>query len=157
MYESLFNFPSSFLAEFDRLQNALSSLNLPSSIRATTRGAFPAINIGTTGTSIEVYAFAPGLDPSKIDVSVDRGLLTISGERSIALNDASAKSANESSASEDEQNIYATERFQGSFKRVITLPEDTDPTKVEAKYQDGVLRITLARREPPQPKRIQIQ
>lgn len=150
MYGSLFTFPGSVLAEFDRLQNALSSLSLPSSIRATARGAFPAINIGTTATSIEVYAFAPGLDPSKIDVSVDRGLLTLAGERTAFQN-------NETEENDAELNIYASERFQGSFRRVITLPEDTDPTKVEATYKDGVLRVTLARRETPQPKRIQIQ
>jgi Molecular chaperone (small heat shock protein) len=68
------------LADLDRLQRemqpAFGGLGRPSSIRAGTRGAFPAINIGTSPKSVEVYAFAPGIDPAKLEVSIDQGLLT---------------------------------------------------------------------------------
>ncbi|MGH8603447.1 MAG: hypothetical protein ACREXR_11960 [Gammaproteobacteria bacterium] len=75
MYESLLRFPSDLFAEIDRLsremQPAFGGLGRPSSIRAGTRGAFPAINIGTSPKSVEVYAFAPGIDPAKLEVNID--------------------------------------------------------------------------------------
>ncbi|HSX91189.1 MAG TPA: Hsp20/alpha crystallin family protein, partial [Pseudomonas sp.] len=88
MYESLFSFPGGLLAEFERLQRELqqefSSLGRPGSIRALTSGAFPALNVGSTSTSIEVYAFAPGVDPASLNIQIDQGLLSISGERTSA-------------------------------------------------------------------------
>ncbi|HVO08154.1 MAG TPA: Hsp20/alpha crystallin family protein, partial [Burkholderiaceae bacterium] len=84
MYESLLNFPNSLFGEFERLRRELDDAfgvsALPSSIRSVAAGSLPAINIGRTPTSVEVYAFAPGLDASKIDVTLDRGVLHIAGE-----------------------------------------------------------------------------
>src|ERR1700741_1626301 len=89
MYESLWTFPGGVLGEFDRLRRELDDVfgnaGLPSSIRSAAPGAFPAINVGLTPASVEVYAFAPGIDPAKIEVVIDRGVLTISGERPSAL------------------------------------------------------------------------
>lgn len=150
MYESLSRFPIDLLAEFDRLQRemqqAFGGLGMPSSIRALARGAFPAINIGTSPKSVEVYAFAPGIDPAKIEVSIDQRLLTIAGERAPDLPEES-----------DKLSIYASERFAGSFKRVVSLPEDVDPARIEAGYRDGVLRVSVQRRESAQPKRIEVK
>ena len=149
MYESLLTVPG-WLAELDRMQReaqqALGTLGLPSSIRAVAQGAFPQINIGATAREIVVYAFAPGLDPARIDVTVDRGVLTLSGERPDELPGQDAK-----------RSVYAAERFSGAFRRAISLSEDADPARVSAQYRDGVLRIGIARRESAQPKRIEIQ
>lgn len=148
MYESLLTYPGRLFEELERLQRDLQgsgTLGLPSSIRAVAQGAFPAINIGSTPTAIQVYAFAPGLDPAKIDVSVDRGVLTISGERASALPEDDGK-----------RSVFASERFAGEFRRAISLPEDTDPKRVNAQYRNGLLHITVARRESAQPKRIEI-
>jgi HSP20 family protein len=70
-------------SEFDRLQRQMASLfgGFPSSIRAGRLGAFPQVNIGATEDSIEIVAFAPGVNAAELDVSIDKGLLTISGER----------------------------------------------------------------------------
>ena len=150
MYESLLTFPGGLFEEFDRLQRdmtrAFGTLGLPSSIRAVAQGAFPAINIGSTPTAVEVYAFAPGLDPKKIDVTVDRGVLSISGERATFLPE-----------TDKQRSAYATERFTGEFRRAVSLPEDVDPKRVSASYRDGLLRISIARQEASQPKRIEIQ
>ncbi|MGH9894368.1 MAG: Hsp20/alpha crystallin family protein, partial [bacterium] len=102
--------------------------------------------IGNRPDAIEVWALAPGIDPSNLEVSVDRGLLTIAGERSADV-----------PAETDKANVYAKERFAGAFKRVISLPEDADPTRVAAQYRDGVLRITANRREETKPRHIEIQ
>jgi len=136
--------------DFDRLRRELDDLfgltGLPTSIRSAAPGAFPALNIGHTPASVEVYAFAPGIDPARIDVTIDRGVMTISGERPAALPGDDAR-----------VNVYANERFAGRFRRAVSLPDDVDPSKVEATYRDGVLRVSVARRESALPKRITVQ
>jgi HSP20 family protein len=149
MYESLLRFPTDIFSEFDRMQREMEqmfgALGMPTSIRAVTRG-FPAVNIGATPKSVEVYAFAPGVDPSKLEVSMDRGLLTIAGERASELPEESEKVS-----------IYADERFSGGFKRVVSLPDDMEPAGIQARYRDGVLRVSIPRREEAQPKRIEVK
>ncbi len=149
MYESLLRFPTDLFAELDRLQREMQGfggLGLPSSIRAVGRGAFPAINIGSTPTSVQIYAFAPGIDPAKLSVSIDRGLLTIAGER-----------ASEVPEETEALSVYARERPAGSFKRVVNLPEDADPARVHATYRDGVVSIAVQRHESAQPRRIEVK
>ncbi len=129
-----------------QVEQMLGSGGWPSSIRAASRGAFPPINMGTSNDAVEIYAFAPGIDPAKLEVSVDRGLLTIAGERPAELPPQS-----------DRVSIYAAERFSGPFRRVVSLPEDADASRVEAKYRDGVLRIVVPKREAAKPRRIEVQ
>lgn len=142
-------YPNTF-GDFDRLRRELDDLfgmtGLPTSIRSAAPGAFPALNIGNTPTSVEIYAFAPGIDPKQIDVTIDRGVMTISGERASALPNEDAR-----------VNVYGNERFAGRFRRAISLPDDIDPSKVDATYRDGVLRVSVARRESALPKRITVQ
>ncbi len=69
--------------DLERLQRQMSSLfdGFPGSLRSGRPGMFPQVNIGSTDDTVEIVAFAPGLDASKLDVSIDKGLLTIAGER----------------------------------------------------------------------------
>ena len=53
--------------------------------------------------------------------------------------------------------VHIDERFAGRFRRVVTLPDDVDSNAVEARYRDGVLHISIARKETAQPRRITIQ
>ena len=53
--------------------------------------------------------------------------------------------------------VYTRERGVGSFTRAISLPDDVDPAQVRASYRDGVLQISIARRESAQPQRITVQ
>src|SRR5690242_3094219 len=72
MYPSLTRVPGDLFSEFETLQRQVEQLfgarSWPSSIRAAGRGAFPALNMGVTTDAVEIYAFAPGLDPAKIEV-----------------------------------------------------------------------------------------
>ena len=146
MYPSLTRFPGDVFADFERQVDQLFGLrNWPSSIRAASRGAFPAINVGTTEGAIEIYAFAPGLDPAKIEVSVDKGLLTLAGERAADTPQGEAVA------------VYADERYAGSFRRVVSLPEDADASRVEATYRNGVLKISIPKREASKPRRVEVQ
>src|SRR6478735_11538041 len=86
MYPSMLRTSGDWFADFEQLQDRLDELfggrTATSSIRAVGRaGAFPALNVGTWAEALEIYAFAPGIDPKSIDVSVEKGLLAISGER----------------------------------------------------------------------------
>jgi HSP20 family protein len=146
MYRSLF--PRDVFAELDRLQRDIAqSFDVASpSIRGIGRGGYPALNVGGTPQSVEIYAFAPGLDPDKFEVNLERGVLTISGERAVALRNGDEKAA-----------VHINERFSGRFRRVLSLPDDIDPTAVDADYRDGVLHISIKRRASAQPRRIEIK
>ncbi|EJL75548.1 MULTISPECIES: Hsp20/alpha crystallin family protein [unclassified Variovorax] len=145
MYRSLF--PRDIFAEMDRLQRDVQqAFDLSPSIRGIAWNGFPALNVGSTPQTLEIYAFAPGVDPSTLEVNLERGLLTISGERKSALPEEGDKAA-----------VHINERFEGAFRRVMTLPEDADPDAVNARMSDGVLHITVQRRASAQPRRIAIQ
>lgn len=150
MFESLLNFPGSTFSEFERLRRELDDVfgvpGLPSSIRSVAPGGTPAVNVGRTSKSVEVYVFAPGLDASKIDVTLDRGVLRVAGERVSTIPE-----------DDDNINVYSRERMTGSFVRAVSLPDDVDPSQVRASYRDGVLQISIPRRESAQPKRITVQ
>lgn len=145
MYRSLF--PRDLFAELDRLQReAQQAFDLSPTIRGFGRGGFPALNVGATPESVELYAFAPGLEPGTIDVQLDRGVLSIAGERKPSLPEA-----------DDKATVHINERFAGSFRRVVSLPDDADPNGVSADYRDGVLHVSVKRRESAQPRRITVQ
>lgn len=146
MYQSLF--PRDLYAELDRLQREMrEAFDLSPSIRGLGRGGFPALNIGGTPQSVEIFAFAPGLDPATVDINLDRGVLTIAGERP----------ANLPADDNDKVAVHIKERFSGRFRRVLSLSDDVDPNSVSADYRDGVLHITAKRRESAQPRRITVQ
>jgi len=107
------------------------------------RSAYPPVNIGVTDDKVDVYLFIPGMDPDALEVVIEKRLLSISGERQLK------KQA-------DETAQVRTERFDGAFKRVITLPEDVDADAVEAQYRDGVLHIRLAKPVVSQPRQIKV-
>ena len=130
----------------DRLEQLLGSGGQPSSIRAVARDdAFPSLNVGTWADALEIYAFAPGIDPASVEVSVEMGLLSIAGRR-----------GGDTSQPAKGTTVYAKERFEGSFRRVVSLPEDADPAKVEASYRNGVLKITVPRQESAKARQIAV-
>ncbi len=145
MYRSLF--PRDLFAELDRLQREMQQVfDQTPAIRGPGRGGYPALNVGGTPTSVEIYAFAPGMDPAAIDVNIDRGVLTIAGQRADAPPPSDAKTT-----------LHANERFSGRFHRVVSLPDDVDTAAVTARYRDGVLHVSLQRKASAQPRRIEVQ
>ena len=136
-----------FLDNLRRLEGEMDQLlgrsAYPAGIRAVPRGTFPPINIGATQERVDVYLFAAGVDPKSIDVSIQQNLLSVSGSRKVTVN--------------PEAEYYRRERFDGEFRRVIALPDDVDPERVEAKYRDGVLQVTVQRRQPARPRQVEVQ
>lgn len=147
MFGSFTSVRSSLLDDFWRLHQEIEEvlgdgLSSSAGIRSLPRGTFPAINVVQTPTEVQVYLFAPGIDPKQLNVSIQQNLLTIDGRRQIP--------------SEEKATYYRQERFSGQFHRAISLNDDVDPQRVEAKYRDGIVQITLHRREAAQPRQIEI-
>ena len=134
------------IQEFWRLEQEMNELlsrsAWPHGIRSTARGTFPPMNIGVTPDNVEVYFFAPGLDPKSIEVSVQQNVLTIAGERQ--------------APARTETTWFRKERFEGPFRRVISLPEDVASDRIRARYQDGVLYVTAERPESAKSRKIEI-
>lgn len=140
------NYEGSLLDQFDRLHREMDEMfnrPFPTSIRAVARGSFPAINIGASADQVDVYVFAAGVDPNSLDIQIQQNLLTVSGERKLE--------------EQQDVNYYLRERFNGSFRRVLSLPDNVDPDKVEAGYRDGVLHVTIQRREEVKPRKIEVK
>jgi HSP20 family protein len=145
---SRFGFPdSSLFSDLRRLEQELDDLvggGTPWSggIRSLPPGTFPAVNVGSTDDQVTVYVFAPGVDPKGLDIQLQQNVLSVSGQREAPAEKAAT--------------YYRQERFSGEFRRVLTLPDDVDPDKVEALYRDGIVQINVKRRESAKPRQIQI-
>ncbi|HEY1398615.1 Hsp20/alpha crystallin family protein [Roseateles sp.] len=166
MYRQLF--ARELFNDLDRFQREMSGLFESTAGRGTSRGGYPALNVGLSPEAVEVYAFAPGLDPASIGVDLERGVLSLSGERASSLSEGAGSAAATAAAaaegetaapaakSADKTVVHQRERFAGKFRRVVSLPDDIDPEQVTASYKDGVLRVSVKRRPAPQPRRIDI-
>ena len=131
--------------DFDRLQREFDTLfggGARGSIRGHHPGAFPAINVGATPEEVHVYVFAPGVAQEDFELNIQQNVLTIAGRRA--------------PQAADNGTWFLRERFDGSFRRVLTLPEDVDPERVEANYRDGVLHLRIGRRAASRPRQIAI-
>jgi HSP20 family protein len=138
---------SSLFSDLRRLEQELDDMvggGTPWSggIRSLPPGTFPAVNVGSTDDQVTVYVFAPGVDPKALDIQLQQNVLSVSGQRDVAQ--------------EKGATYYRQERFGGEFRRVLTLPEDVDPDKVDAVYRDGIVQISVRRRESAKPRQIEI-
>ncbi len=138
MISNMLRFSPSLFAE---LEGILSS-ELPGYSRNPAVN-YPQVNMGVTDKSVEIYLFVPGMEASSLDVSLEKNLLSISAER-----------APEETDNKDALSRY--ERFSGKFKRVITLPDDVDPEQTDATYRDGILHISVAKKEETLPRKIEV-
>jgi HSP20 family molecular chaperone IbpA len=92
----------------------------------------PKIDVAESKDAIDVTAELPGVDEKDLDVTLANGMLTVRGEKRI-----------ERDEQDKDKNWHGMECSYGSFSRTIPLPFDPDPAKVEAKFDNGVLRIHL--------------
>lgn len=103
----------------------------------------PSIEVVDGKNELRVLAEIPGIEKEAISVSVDGDVLTVKGEK---------KQANES----NENGVLRSERVYGSFYRALTLPQTVDASNIKATYKNGVLELTLPKREESKPKQITI-
>jgi len=130
---------------FNQLFNQTFSQFFGPESRELSKGSWaPAVDIYETGNNLVIKAELPGIDPKDVEVRVENGTLTINGERKIE------KDVNEG-------NYHRVERSYGSFVRSFNLPPTISTDNVLAEYKDGVLTLTMAKREEAKPKSIKIQ
>ena len=141
MFGTLRSFEVSLFDEFRRLQREAEDV-YASDVRRLPRGPFPAIDVVSNPQQVDVYLTAPGIDAKDLNISIQQNVLSVSGRRA--------------AHTEEKGSLHRQERYSGEFRRVLTLPEDVDPTRVNASYVDGVVRITVQRREAAKPRQIQI-
>ena len=103
----------------------------------------PSVDVSETAKEVIVKAELPGMDPKDVEVTVDRDILTLRGER---------KREQEI----NEENAYRLERSYGSFMRSFSLPRTVDSSRISAKYSNGVLDIVLPKAEEAKPKKVEI-
>jgi HSP20 family protein len=109
----------------------------------STRSWAPPVDIYETEDAIVLKAELPGIDPKDVEVRVEDNTLYLKGERNYE------KDVNE-------QNYHRIERSYGSFARSFTLPNSISAEKVKAEYKDGLLTLTMPKREEAKPKTIKI-
>jgi HSP20 family protein len=103
----------------------------------------PRVDVKEEQDRFVLYADLPGIDPDQIEVSMDKGILTIKGERT-------------SETSDQTDRFSRIERRYGSFYRRFALPDSADPEGIQAHGRNGVLEITIPKKPEAAPRRIQV-
>ena len=129
------------LRDMQRLQSSLN--RLLSASAANRQEEFPPINVWTSGNGAIVTAEIPGVAPDDVEISLVNDTLTIRGFRK----------AEELTEGESR---HRQERGYGQFTRSLQLPFGVEPDNVQAKFNNGVLQITLPRAEAEKPRRISV-
>lgn len=118
--------------DFDRIfdnffRNALTNMSGPA---PSVSDMSVRMDISETDKAYYVHADLPGIDEDKIDISVEDGLLTISGEK-------------EQESEEEGRSFHRVERSYGSFQRTLQLPSDANEDKIKANMKKGVLELEI--------------
>lgn len=127
-------------SELNRLHRQMSRV-FDGAARAT---EFPPLNVWGNAEEVRMAAELPGVDPDKIELTVTGNTLTLEGERPA-----------EKFGEKDE--VYRRERPVGRFVRTIRLPFEVDNDQIAARYEQGVLKVSLPRHESTKPRRITVQ
>ena len=133
--------------EMDRLLNNFfedSSLSTPFFSKNRFSSFAPKLNVSEDKNSVEVSAELPGMSEEDIEVTLDKNLLTIKGEK-------------KSDHQEEKRSYYHMERSYGSFQRSIRVSDDVEAEKIKASFKNGVLVITLPKVEREQARVIEVK
>jgi HSP20 family protein len=105
------------------------------------RSAAPAVDLVESGEGFTLYFDLPGIDKKDLELTVENNVLTVKGEK---------KDPKESGR------FFRKETWAGSFRRTVSLPQAADPEKVGAELKDGVLTVTIGKREELKPRQIAV-
>ena len=129
----------------DEINRAFSSNFSRGGDNELTRGAWsPNVDIYENKDQIVLEAELPGMRPDDVDISIENNVLTLHGERKFEKKD-------------DNDNFHRVERSYGSFTRSFTLPPTVAADTADATFDNGLLRLTLAKREEAKPRRIEVK
>ena len=104
----------------------------------------PLVDITEVDHEYLFKADLPEMKKDDVKVTIENGILYISGER-------------RAEKEEKKRKFHRLERFFGTFERTFTVPEDADPTKIRAEFRDGVLQVHLPKRPMPKPRPIEVK
>lgn len=104
----------------------------------------PHLDVIETPHEFVVSVDLPGVKPEEVQVEVEDGKLTVSGNR-------------ETVAEENTKHVHRVERSKGSFHRVVSLPRDIDADRIDARYENGVLHVTLPKSAEKKPRTIEVR
>ena len=104
----------------------------------------PAVDVQEEDDRYVLTADVPGVDPKNLEVTMENGMLTIKGER-------------KTEATEEKEGYKRIERSCGSFYRRFSLPDTADVEKIKAESKDGVLRLTIPKREAVKARKIEVK
>ena len=121
--------------EMDQLFDSFlsGSLSSPRLLEGLQETMVPSLDVRENGSSITVEAELPGLNIKDVELTVENGVLSISGERRMEKH-------------EEKENYHLMERRYGRFERAVRLPESVDENKIEAKFDKGILRVVLQKK-----------
>ncbi len=147
IYRRFFNVPSwrprSPWDELHRVRQQLEQMFEDAPHQRVSAGVFPLINLTEDKDNYYVRAELPGVAGDELDIQVTANNLAISGGRKIIA--------------EEGARYHRKEREAGSFSRMIGLPGDIDPDKVDAKLKNGILTVVVSKAEAAKPKQITIK
>jgi HSP20 family protein len=106
----------------------------------------PAIDLIETKDSYVIRADLPGVERSSIDISLEKNILTIAGQKSASFE-----------TRDEELRVYAAERVSGAFSRALRMPDHIDGERIEAEYKDGLLTVTVPKAQVAQARKIEIK
>jgi HSP20 family protein len=129
--------------EMNRLFDSFFTVPAIATDRAWSTGWFPAIDVAETDASFNVSAELPGLKPDEVEINLAGNVLTLKGEK-------------KEEKDEKGKSWHRVERVYGSFTRTLHLPESIDPEKAKASFDNGVLRIEIAKSAASRPRTIKI-
>jgi HSP20 family protein len=101
------------------------------------------VDISEDDKEYVITAELPEVKKEEVKVTVENGVLTITGERRFEK--------------EEKKKYHRVERYYGSFARIFALPDDGDAAKVNAEFKDGVLKVHIAKSEAARPKQIEVK
>ena len=130
-------------ALLNEISRSFDSNSQDGSVGATADFA-PAVDIVEYGDRFVIAADLPGVDPAQVEITLDKGVLTLSGSREKAVEATGVESRR-------------TERLLGKFYRRFALPDTVDGESVSASGKHGVLEISIPKRPASQPRRIAVQ
>ncbi len=110
---------------------------------AAERSWVPAADVWETPSAYRIDLEIPSVPAENVEVAVENGILVVSGERKHAENG-------------EEDRALRLERRQGRFSRRFRLPKDVDHSAIEARMEQGVLALTVAKKARPEPRRIEV-
>ena len=134
-----------FLTPFDKMFDQMVETQFPDitksvGVRPYAGSAYPKVNVYEYDDKVGIIAEIPGLDKKQLEVSVEEGVLTISGDKHSAFENEGAK-------------VLRRELKQSSFKRQFELGELLDGENIEANFKDGILSVSVPKLEPEKPKK----